>query len=265
MDISLRGGDRSTLADILYDMGGLLERRGRGQEALAHFERARLIALELADDLALGKALYGMGRVHATMGDYGTAIGHKKEALSVLERRGDTTMMAKACISIGNDLCITGKGREGAKYLERSMGLANAVGDLSTLGHAMANLTGCKAGLGDLEGAEELVRACLPISIKLNDPLMTSMLRFYSGYIHSNRGEWGKAQEEFVISIDILRDLDSPVRLGQLLIEIADISLQHNDLDEAHALLQEALDIASRIGHQKLLQQVKENMERLCT
>jgi tetratricopeptide (TPR) repeat protein len=265
MDICLHSGDRSTLADILYDIGGLLERRGRSEEALAHFEKARVMALELADDLALGKALYGLGRVHATMGEYSKAIVHKKEALSVLERRGDTTMMAKACVSIGNDLCITGASVEGGKYLERSMDLANAVGDLSTVGHSMANLTGCKIGLGDLQGAEDLVRSCVPISIKLNDPLMTSMLRFYSGFISSSRGDWEKAREEFMVAMDILRELDSPVRLGQLLMDIADLSLQHNELDEAVALLQEALDIASRIGHQKLLQQVRENMERLCT
>lgn len=265
MDICLHSGDRSTLADILYDVGGLLERRGRSEEALAHFEKARVMALELADDLALGKALYGLGRVHATMGEYGKAIVHKKEALSVLERRGDTTMMAKACVSIGNDLCITGASVEGARYLERSMELANAVGDLSTVGHSMANLTGCRIGLGDLEGAEDLVRGCVPISIKLNDPLMTSMLRFYSGFISSSRGDWEKAREEFMVATDILRELDSPVRLGQLLMDIADLSLQHNELDEAMVLLQEALDIASRIGHQKMLQQVRENMERLCT
>ncbi|HNU35931.1 MAG TPA: AAA family ATPase, partial [Methanomassiliicoccales archaeon] len=59
MGISVSSSDLSTQADILYDMGGLLERRGRTAEAIERFEKARTIALELADDLALGKALYG--------------------------------------------------------------------------------------------------------------------------------------------------------------------------------------------------------------
>ncbi|MCX6651543.1 MAG: tetratricopeptide repeat protein [Methanomassiliicoccales archaeon] len=265
MDISLSTGDLSTQADILYDIGGLMERRGQSAEALEHFERARSIALELADDLALGKALYGLGRTYSTLKDYDLAIRYKREALVILERRGDTNMMAKACISIGNDLCTIGNNAEGVGFLERSRDLANAVGDLSTMGHAMANMTGCKIIEGDLERADDLVNASLPISVKLDDPLMESLLHFYKGFIRSKRGERSEAKEEFHTSIGILKEHDSPVRLGQLLIEIADVSLMNNERDEAQALLQEAYDIANRLGHQKLLQQVKENMERLCT
>jgi len=265
LEISMRNGDRSTEADILYDMGGLLERRGHNTEAMEHFMKARDIALELADDLALGKALYGLGRAHSTLCDYDLAVRYKKEALMVLERRGDITMMAKTCMSIGNDLCTLGKNQEGMEFLERSTELANILGDLSTVGHAMANLTGCKITLGEFDDAEDLVQRCLPISLKLNDPLMTSMLRFYSGYISTRNNDWTEARTEFRISMDILRKLDTPVRLGQLLMEIADINIKNNDRKEARVLLQEAYDIASKIGHQKLLDQVKENMEKLCT
>ena len=150
-------------------------------------------------------------------------------------------------------------------YLERAAELAGAVGDLSTVGYATSSLAGCKLYQGDLEGAEELVRQCLPISSKLNDPLMQATLRFYGGYIHTHRKEWTKAREEFEGSIDILRKLDAPARLGQWLMEIADIYAQNNDREEAMALLDEAFDIATRLGHEKLLRQVAENRGRLCT
>jgi tetratricopeptide (TPR) repeat protein/DNA-binding PadR family transcriptional regulator len=264
-DISLANGDRTTLVDVLYDMGGILERRGRNMEAVEQFQKAREIAQELGDDLALGKALYGLGRAYATLREYDTAIRYKREALTILERRGDTTMMAKACTSIGNDLCTIGQNLEGMAFMERSSELANTVGDLSTMGYAISNLAGCKLTLGELDGAEELVQKSLPISIKLNDPLMASSLHFYRGYIRTKRQDWSGAREEFDLSINILRKLDVPARLGQWLLEIADLYAQNNDKKEAQTLLQEAYDIASRIGHQKLLEQVKENMERLCT
>ncbi|MCG7845213.1 MAG: tetratricopeptide repeat protein, partial [Methanomassiliicoccales archaeon] len=265
INISKDIGDRATLADILYDIGGLLERRGHSAEAVERFQQARSIAMELADDLALGKALYGLGRAYSTLGDFETAIDFKKKALVILERRGDTTMMAKTSISIGNDLCAVGNSREGMKFLERSLELANMMGDLSTVGHALANMTGCKISIGDFNGAEEMVIKCMPISKKLNDPLMISMLHFYQGYIHIKRDNWPLARSEFGTSIDILRELDSPVRLGQLLMEIADLNLQNNDREEAQSLFLEAYNIANKIGHQKLMQQAKENMERLCT
>jgi len=243
----------------------VLERRGQNLDAVEHFQRAQEIATELADDLALGKALYGLGRAYATLRDYEKAVQFKKDALTILERRGDTTMMAKACTSIGNDLCTMGLSDEGMRYLDRAAELANAVGDLSTVGYATSSLAGCKLYQGDLKGAEDLIQRCLPISTKLNDPLMTVSLLFYSGYIHTHRHEWSSAREDFEGSIAILRKLDAPARLGQWLMEIADIYAQNNDREEARSLLDEAYEIAIRLGHEKLIKQVEENRERLCT
>jgi tetratricopeptide (TPR) repeat protein len=265
MGISLSNSDLSTQADILYDMGGLLERRGRTAEAIEKFEKARAIALELADDLALGKALYGIGRAHSTLEEYQEAIRFKEEALAVLERRGDTNMMAKACISIGNDLCSMGQNQKGLVFLDRAQELANSVGDLSTVAHALANMTGCRLVQGQLEEAERMALKCLPISTKLDDPLLGSMLHFYLGYVRSKRGERQSADEEFGRSIAILREHDSPVRLGQLLIEIAKVCMENDEAARARELLDEARSIAERLGHQRLREQVEKNMVRLCT
>jgi len=264
LDIATRTGDRTTAADILYDMGGVMERRGMNIEALDRFEKAREIASEFSDDLALGKALYGLGRAQSTLREYEKAVSLKKEALAILERRGDTTMMAKACISIGNDLCTLDRNGEGEVYLERSIELANAVGDLSTMGYALSNLAGCRLTMNDLDGAEELIDRCLPIAAKLNDPLMTSTLLFHKGYIHTGRKQWKEARPHFERSLDILREIDMPSRLGQWLMEVAEIFVHNGEVQEARDLLDEACVIATRIGHQKLLEKIRENRERLC-
>lgn len=264
LDIATGSGDLATSADILYDIGGVMERRGMNTEALDRFQEARDVAIELSDDLALGKALYGLGRANSTLREYDKAIGFKKEALTILERRGDTTMMAKACISIGNDLCTLDRNDEGVVYLERSIELANAVGDLSTMGYALSNLAGCKLTMDDLDGAEGLVERCLPIAAKLNDPLMASTLFFHKGYILTGRGQWKEARTEFERSLAILRESDMPSRLGQWLMEVAEIYVNNGEVQEALGLLDEAYDIASRIGHLKLMEKVKENRRRLC-
>ncbi|HNU35705.1 MAG TPA: tetratricopeptide repeat protein, partial [Methanomassiliicoccales archaeon] len=197
--------------------------------------------------------------------DHQKAIRYKEEALAVLERRGDTNMMAKACISIGNDLCSVGQNQKGLVFLDRAQELANSVGDLSTVAHALANMTGCRLVQGQLDEAERMALKCLPISTKLDDPLMGSMLHFYLGYIHSKRGDRSNAEEDFGKAIAMLREHDSPVRLGQLLIEIAKICMENDEGVRAKELLDEARGIAERLGHQRLRQQVEENMGRLCT
>jgi len=231
---------------------------------LERFEMAKDIASDLSDDLSLGKALYGLGRVRSTLREYEKAIGLKKEALAILERQGDTTMMAKACISIGNDLCALDRNGEGEVYLERSIELANAVGDLSTMGYALSNLAGCKLNMEDLDGAEELVERCLPIAAKLNDPLMTSTLLFHKGYVRTGRKQWSEARPYFERSLGILRDIDMPSRLGQWLMEVAEMFVQNGEVQGARVLLDEAFDIATKLGHQNLLDKVIEKRERLC-
>ncbi len=55
-----------------------------------------------------------------------------------------------------------------------------------------------------------------------------------------------------------------PARLGQWLMEVADVFVHNGEVQEARELLDEAFVIATRIGHQKLLEKVRENRERLC-
>ncbi|MDD1772085.1 MAG: tetratricopeptide repeat protein [Methanomassiliicoccales archaeon] len=264
-DLALSTGDLPTQADISYDIGGLMERQGRNAESIEQFQKAKKIALALGDDLALGKALYGLGRVHTIMSEHEDAILCKKEALAILERRGDTIMMAKVCTSIGKDLYYIGQKRESMEFMERATELANAIGDLNTVGYALNNLAGCKMDLGELHAAEEILQRCTTIAQKLNDPLLIASSHFHRGHYYEQCNKWDSAKVEFDKSIVIIRDLDIPIRSIQWLIDVADIYIKNDEAKEALSLLNEASDLANVIGQRRFLEQIKEKMEKLCT
>jgi tetratricopeptide (TPR) repeat protein len=264
-DVAMDTKDLATQADILYDLGGIMERRGNYADAIVKFQSAKEIAQALGDDLALGKALYGIGRVHTSLDEHEMAIHFKKEALKILERRGDTIMMAKVCTGLGKDLYYTGKKKESIEFLERATELANAIGDINTMGYALNNLTAYEIDMGELDVADDLTSRCIVIANKLNDPLLMASAHFYQGHLLIQKDRWNDARLEFNESTTIIRKLETPVRLVQWILEVADVFIVNKHNDEADLILKEAYVIACSTGDQKISERVREKMEKLCT
>jgi len=258
LEISEKAMDTHTLVEVLYDLGGMSERMGRCEEAINYFIRSEDLAKSIGDDVGLGKALYGIGRSYAQLKDYTSAIGYKKEALEALKRTGNTDEIAKVNTSLGIDLKESGDVEEGLECEMKAIELARSSGNLTTLGYAFSNAAAFHIELGNLEEGENLVEQATKIFEKLQDRIVISTLHLYRGFIYSKRNEWPWAKEEFSKGLSILRTLEVPLKLSNWLYEIAQVYLEHDDVEEAVKLFWEALEIASRTGHENLRKEVEE-------
>jgi tetratricopeptide (TPR) repeat protein len=263
LSIAKNLGDSHTQVEAYYDMGGICERRGRLQEALSCFSTSMDLGRALGDDVGLGKALYGLGRVHGQLLEHENAIQDKTEALQVLEKTGDIKEIAKVCTSLGNDLWIVGRTEESLKMQERAIELASSAGDLSTIGYAMSNTAAAYLGMENQEKTEEMLDCAIPIFGKLNDPIMIATMHLYRGYLHNLRKEWDWAKEKFRLSLDLLRQVDAPLRLGHWLFEISQVYAENKDYEEAKQLLDEALHLAKRGDNENLRREVEVALNRL--
>lgn len=263
MTIASELGDAHTLVDVYYDLGGICERRGRSQEALDYFAKSRDLAKSLGLDLGLGKALYGLGRVCGQLLEHEDAIRYRREALQILERTGDLKATAKVCTSLGNDLLALGRLEDALEMQLKAIELANAAGDLGAIAYAMSNAAATYLEMGDGDRAEEMLGRATPLFTKLNDRVMIATMHLYRGYVHNLRGEWEWAKEEFGESLDILRQIDAPLKLGNWLFEIGQTYVENNDHEEARILLREALELASKGGSGNLRRDVEIAMDRL--
>jgi len=263
MSIAKELGDDHTLVEVYYDMGGICERRGKFQEALSYFTMSNELARSLGDDVGLGKALHGLGRVHTQLLEHENAIEYKGEALQVLEKTGDIKEIAKVCTSLGNDLWVVGRTEESLGMQERAIELANSAGDLNTIGYAMSNAAAAYLAMGNQEKTEELLDSAVPIFGKLNDRIMVATMHLYRGYLHNIKKEWEWAKEQFKQSLDILRQLDVPLKLGHWLFEVSQVYLENGEYDEARELLDEALGLATRGGNQNLKREIEVALDRL--
>lgn len=256
-------GESHTQVEVYYDMGGICERRGKFQEALSYFSTSMELGRSLGDDVGLGKALYGLGRVHGQLLEHESAIQDKTEALQVLEKTGDIKEIAKVCTSLGNDLWIVGRTEESLQMQDRAIELASSAGDLSTIGYAMSNAAAAYLGMENQEKTEEMLDGAIPIFGKLNDPIMIATMHLYRGYLHNLRKEWDWAKEKFRQSLELLRQVDAPLRLGHWLFEISQVYAENEDYEEARQLLDEALGLAERGGNENLRREVEVALNRL--
>jgi tetratricopeptide (TPR) repeat protein len=265
LDLAQKADEKQTLADVYYDLGGVWERRGKWEEAYAQYSRSMDLSKLVGDETSLGKSMYGLAKTLDCQHRFDESIVTKKEVLRILERSGDITMISKVSTSLGNDLRQLSKFEEANEYQETAVKLARMAGDLNTLGFALANSAAIYIEEGNWLRGEEMIDSATSIFKKLNDLLMLSTLHLYRGYLYAKKGEWEWAKVEFTDSINIIRSVDMPVRLSEWLYQVAQAYIENNDGEQALQLLQEAYQVAESVGHEKLMKDAMNNIERMCT
>ena len=73
-----------------------------------------------------------------------------------------------------------------------------------------------------------------------------------------------RQKAKFKESLDIIRSIDMPVRLSEWLFQVAQAYVENDEIDTALLLLQEAYQVAERVGHEKLMKEAMSNIERMC-
>ena len=237
--------DPHTLVVTYYDLGGVLQNRGRHNDAMVAFKRSMELAQRNLDDIGLGMALYGIGRVYSTLLDHQHAISYKKEALEVLERTGDVDNIARICIGVGTSLAEVYNFSEAAKYHERAVEMGRTSGNLELQGYALRNAVVVYVELDELERAKEYIVQATKIFEKLDNPLLKADMHLMQGYIYNKKMEWEWAKEEFADALGTIRRMDAPLLLGRWLYEIAQQFIKGGDKDGAKNLLNEALQIST--------------------
>jgi tetratricopeptide (TPR) repeat protein len=112
----------------------------------------------------LGASLRWLARMYWMAGDRANGEYAGREAVEVLERAGDSRLLALA-LSNESQLCVLAhRAAEGIAYGERAVALAREVGDAAITSHALTNIGISRWHLGDPAGQptiEEALRVAL--------------------------------------------------------------------------------------------------------
>ena len=259
-----RAGERASLARLDRKIGGLHWEAGDRGRAAACFAAG----LErLGDDGAsIERAhLYQeMGRLAFRGGDNAAAIGWAKRALAEAEsggtitpdpgRREATAMRAQAYNTLGVALARTGRLREAARHIERSIELAEQAELLPAACRGYTNLGVLYSALDPRRSIETCLRG-LETAKKVGDLGFQSRLYANLAVAYCALTDRCEAQgiEAAQFAVDLDRRLGLLDHLAVPLIVLGQIHQCAGDHARAFPFYEEALALAERAGEPQLL------------
>jgi tetratricopeptide (TPR) repeat protein/DNA-binding MarR family transcriptional regulator len=212
-----RLGSSEIEAEALRALGATERKLGDLEAAIRHLTRA-------TDILANGsreriRALTDLGAALIARGDFPTAKARLLEAASVV--RHETREDAAIRINLGIVLSKQGDPGTAAETFARSADIALATGDMRFAAYALANAVDNFLRMDSVEAAAQSAERALTLADTIGDPVAVSTARANLGLVFARRGEWAKAEEHLLGSVDVINRLDNPYSLATRYEEIA--------------------------------------------
>ncbi len=208
---------RDLEGEALRALGAVERRLGDLPAALAHLEEA---ATRLEDgSREKVRTLTDLGAAFIARGDYAAAKAHLTEAAGKV-RRG-TRDEAVIQINLGIVQSKEGDARGAASLFERSADVALRVGDVRFASMALANAVDNLLRLEETEAAAAKAEQALALAQTIGDPLALSTARANLGLVHAKRGDWAKAEEHLLDSVEMIKRLDNKYSLATRYEELA--------------------------------------------
>jgi len=255
-DLVERGGPGDRVRARIQ-LGRIANRLGTYAEAKGILEAAVREAdgLQRADVKA--EALRALGAAERKLGDLSSALDHLTEAASLLEdgsrekvraltdlgaaliARGDLALAKRRLleaaatvrhgsreeaaiqINLGIVLSRDGDPREAAETFRRSADIALRTGDIRFASYALANAVDNFLRLEETEAAAASAERALDLARTIGDPLALSTARANLGLVFARRGDWSKAEEHLLGSVELIAGLENPYSLASRYDEIA--------------------------------------------
>ncbi|MEO3787281.1 tetratricopeptide repeat protein [Actinocorallia sp. B10E7] len=198
-------GDRHGIGQALFELGLVMFRSGRPQEALRHGRDAAAQFRALRDPAAEAEAVDWIGVFHWSTGQARDALAHHQEARTIYRRIGDLSGEAHALSHAGIVFSQLGRYTEATRHLNDALVAFRTVGDRRGEGMTLNNL-------GEVLRHRGLHRDAMAFYLESLQMLTGIVGRQYEAIIRSNlgsirhyKGEYGRALDHFREAIVVFR------------------------------------------------------------
>ena len=214
---------------------------GRIQALLARFEVDRA-----SPGLA---ALYAkLAQLYFLAGRYGEQLIAAERAVELARDVADVKLQAEVTWMHGLALACTQRLEDGTRAMEEASRLAEAIGDLFTLSHALNNLAIWYGNRGEHARSRSCSERALEVAEQLGDPALVMHMASQRGAVAEYTGAWDQARAFYERALAISRQIGPVFFSAAPLCELGHLCLCKGDWDAACRYLEEALAIAERVG-----------------
>jgi DNA-binding NarL/FixJ family response regulator/tetratricopeptide (TPR) repeat protein len=290
-------GESSEIPTLLDDLATAEMRAGHSADATALYQRALSLATEANDQQSRARVLHHLAQVAARSGDASAGLAFLTEAAQAVHAHAPTDAAVRIGLTRAKLLQSLGRHQEATESVGETLNVASNIGDASlsarvhqtalqlyawtgpvatarehgALAIALASASEDRAVewsahwamamlegfTGDVPAMERHLGAASTLADQLASPVLQALTAEIAIEHASGVGRWDEALAIAERTIPLARVLMPQSLLPRVLVWTALILLERDEVDRAHALLEEAWELSAGVKWQER-QQVSE-------
>ncbi len=254
--------DKGNLSRVHYTLGTMFEEKGDFDKALAEYQKTESFAKEADYDISRGKAILGGGRILGKKGLYEKSYREMIKAIRMLEDSDALEELPLAYANLGATSFFLDND-EAIEWHEKSVSVADEVGDLRMAGCGKLNIAGCLIRKSDYDLALKNLDEANPIITEIDDKEMLSSLHIQFGIAYRAQKKWTAARESLGKAIDISKQFDMPYNLADALLNLALLDIDTSSLDRANTRLAKAKMIFEELGNEDKISEIQKHLDEI--
>ncbi|HMK28302.1 MAG TPA: CHAT domain-containing tetratricopeptide repeat protein, partial [Terriglobales bacterium] len=243
---SLTHSDLAVQKDVLEGAANVhLHHFPEAEQKLAAAD-ARCLALK---NSVCNELLTVRGSLEIERGEYQRALPFYETSLRSSREQGDRFSEAAALLNLSHIAVLEEHYDEAIDRSEEAYRAAQAIGAQRIMLTAQGNLGWAYYMIGDAENALTLFLQAEQRSRQLGSIVDEIRWLTTSGYVHLDRNNWSLAQDHYLRSLDLARQINSREQVLDSITSLAFVTLQTRHLDEARRYSDEAIALAHADGN----------------
>ena len=254
--------DNGNLSRVRYILGTMYEERGDFDKAISEYEKSRSYAEEAGFDISSGKAILGVGRILGKKGQYEKSYREMIKAIRVLEDSDSLEELPLGYANLGATSFFLDND-EAIEWHEKSISVAEEVGDLRLIGCGKMNIAGCLIRKSEYEKALRNLEEALGVLTEIDDKEMLSSLYIQFGTTYRAQKKWTAARESLGKAVDISKELDMPYNLADALFNLALLDLDTSSIDRGRVRLNKAKMIFQDLENEDKVSEIQKYLDKI--
>jgi len=193
-------------------------------------------------------------------------LGHRVTAEALARTRADDRSLARCrgLADVGQFCTFMGRYAEARGYLEESLALARELGDQNRIAAALQTLGRACLGEGDMANASRYSAESITVARAVGNPRQLASALNSHAQLLRLQGDLPGAESLYTEVVQILQGLGDHESMAIGRLNLAIVAIERRQTHTAHALLSQAMQVATELGSQQLGQSTFDVLAGMC-
>ncbi len=238
--------DKSTMADIISNIGNVYEDLSNYQKALSYYKNALNLYEEIQDKAGISSSLNQIGNVYYRWSDFEQALKYYEEGLIIRKEIEDKYGIPSSLNNIGNIYYSWEKYNKALEYYLQALDMKNQLPEKTELPSYIINIGSAYLSLRDYNNAGKYYQRALKIAREQDNKHLVSSCLINIGVLYYEQKKLEKALIYYNDAYALVSECDSKLELSFVLRNLGETHIALKEYNKAKKFLLESLDVAEK-------------------